>query len=95
MFSYKDWGNNERIRRDEHLKEIKSVIENEHLWIMKLLVVVLMYYHNASEKMEWMNSENLAKWTCVVRNELVFAATNYVVCSESAFAVEVVLFVAN
>jgi hypothetical protein len=25
MSSHKDWGNNERIRRDEHLKGIKSV----------------------------------------------------------------------
>jgi hypothetical protein len=95
MSGHKDWGNNERIRRDKHLKGIKSVTENEHLWIMKLLVVVLMYYHNASENMEWMNSENIAKWTCVVRSELVFAATKCVVCSESTFAAEIVLSKTN
>jgi hypothetical protein len=55
MSSYKDSGNNERIHRDKHLKGIKSVTKNGHLWIMKLLVVVLMYYHNVSENMEWMN----------------------------------------
>jgi hypothetical protein len=31
-----------------------SLIENEPLWIMKLLVVVLMYYHDVSENMEWL-----------------------------------------
>jgi hypothetical protein len=95
MSSHKDWGNNERIHRDEHLKGIKSMTKNEHLWIMKLLVVVLMYYHNVSENMEWMNSKNLAKWTCIVRNEQVFAAANYVVYSESTFAAEVMLSATN
>jgi hypothetical protein len=57
MSSHKDWGNNERIHYDEQLKGIKSMTKNEHLWIMKLLVMVLMYYYNVSENMEWMNSE--------------------------------------
>jgi hypothetical protein len=95
MSSHKNWGNNERIHRDEHLKGIKSVTENEHLWIMKFIVVVLMYYHNVSENMEWMNSKNLTKWTCVVRSELAFAAVNCVVCSESVFTVESVLSTVN
>ena len=95
MSSHKDWGNNERIHRDEHLKGIKSVIKNEHLWIMKLLVVVLMYYRNVSENMEWMNLENLAKRTCVFCRELVFAATNCVVCSKSVFPAEVLLSATN
>ena len=85
MSDHKDWGNNDKILHDRHLKGIKSVTENEHLWIMKFLVVVLMYYHNVSENMEWMNSENLAKWTCVVRNKLEFATANCVVYSESGF----------
>jgi hypothetical protein len=34
MSNHKNWGNNERILCDEHLKGIKSVTENEHLWIM-------------------------------------------------------------
>jgi hypothetical protein len=71
------------------------MIENEHLWIMKFLVVLLMYYHNVNENMEWMNSENLAKWTCVVRSELVFAATNCVVCNKLVEATESVLSAAN
>ena len=54
MSGHKDWRNNERIRRDEHLKGIKSLTENEPLWIMKLLVVVFTYYHNVSENMEWL-----------------------------------------
>jgi len=41
---------------------------------------------------EWIQ-KNLAKWTCVVRNELVFVATNYVVYSESTFAAEYMLSV--
>ena len=55
------------------------------------LVVVLMYYNNVSENMEWMNSENLAKWTYVVCSELVFVAANCVVCSESGFRCRIVL----
>jgi hypothetical protein len=43
---------------------------------------------------EWIQ-KNLAKWTCVVRNELVFVATNYVVYSESTFAAEYMLSVAR
>jgi hypothetical protein len=95
MSSHKNWGNNERFIRDEHLKGIKSVTGNEHLWVMKLLIVVLMCYHNVIENMEWMNSENLAKWTCVVRSELVFAAANCVICNESAFTAEIMLSTAN
>jgi len=82
MSGHKDWGNNERIHRDEHFKGIKSVIENEHLWIMKFLVVVLMYYGNVNENMEWMNSENLAKWTCVVCSEAGVPCRISIVCSE-------------
>jgi len=82
MSGHKDWGNNERIHRDEYFKGIKSMIENEHLWIMKFLVVVLMYYGNLNENMEWMNSENLAKWTCVVCSEAGVPCRISIVCSE-------------
>jgi len=95
MSDHKDWGNNERILRDGHLKGIKSVTENEHLWIMKFLVVVLMHYHNVSENMEWMNSENLAKWTCVVRIKLVFVPQTVLSVANQVFAVEFVLSAAK
>jgi len=77
------------------LKELSPWPKMNTCELWNFIVVVLMYYHNVSENMEWMNSKNLTKWTCVVRSELAFAAINCVVCSESVFTAESVLSAVN